>query len=49
MANSRIEIQDPYVWMLLFGWLIAIGQCVASLAIRRRNPDEDDATIAWIG
>jgi hypothetical protein len=40
VANSRIEIQDPYMWLLLFGWLIALGQCVASLAIRRSDPAE---------
>lgn len=31
LANSRIDIQDPYMWLLLLGWLIAIGQCTASL------------------
>jgi hypothetical protein len=46
VANSRIEIQDPYVWMLLFGWLIALGQCVASLFIRRRDPDEASVGLA---
>lgn len=38
LANSRIEIQDPYLWLLLFGWLIAIGQCVMSLTTRRPAP-----------
>jgi hypothetical protein len=46
LAGSRLEIQDPYVWMLLFGWLIALGQCVASLTIRRRTADDADPTVA---
>jgi hypothetical protein len=47
LANSRIELQDPYMWLLLFGWLIAIGQCVASLAIRRSHPAEADTALSW--
>ncbi|GAA1853339.1 hypothetical protein [Asanoa iriomotensis] len=26
LANSRIELQDPYLWLLLLGWLIALTQ-----------------------
>jgi hypothetical protein len=36
LAQSRIEIQDPYLAVLLVGWLIAVVQTVASLATRRR-------------
>jgi hypothetical protein len=37
LANSRIEIHDQYLWLLLIGWLIAVGQCVVSLATRRED------------
>lgn len=48
VANSRIELQDPYLWLLLFGWLIALGQCVADLAIRPpgRTVTADSVTTA---
>lgn len=36
LAESRIEIADTYLWLMLFGWLIAIGLCVTALAGRRR-------------
>jgi hypothetical protein len=35
LADSRIEIHDPYLWLLLFGWLIALGLCVAGMSTRR--------------
>ncbi|NMO53983.1 hypothetical protein HH310_22725 [Actinoplanes sp. TBRC 11911] len=37
LAGSRIEIHDPYLWMLLFGWLIAVGLCAA--VVRRSAVD----------
>jgi hypothetical protein len=36
LADSRIELADTYLWLLLFGWLIAIGLCAIALAGRRR-------------
>jgi hypothetical protein len=38
VAQSRIELGDSYLWLVLFGWLIAVLQCVASLATRQREP-----------
>jgi hypothetical protein len=38
LAQSRVEIQDPYLWVLLLGWCIAVAQCVTVLAARRRVP-----------
>lgn len=35
LADSRIEIHDPYLWLLLFGWLIALGLCAAGMSTRR--------------
>jgi hypothetical protein len=37
LAQSRIEIQDPYMWILLLGGVIAILQSVAALASRHRG------------
>lgn len=39
LAQSRVELQDPYVALLLLGWLIALVQTAASLAIPRPVPD----------
>ena len=38
LADSRIEIHAPYLWLLLFGWLIAVGLCIVSLAAHRPSP-----------
>jgi hypothetical protein len=38
LAQSRIEIQDPYMWILLLGGLIATLQSAAALASRHRAP-----------
>ena len=38
LANSRIELQDPYLWLLLFGWFTAVAQCAVALATRRPVP-----------
>jgi hypothetical protein len=35
LAQSRIELVEPYLWLLLLGALIAAAQGVASLATRR--------------
>jgi hypothetical protein len=38
LAQSRIEIQDPYIWILVLGCLIATLQSAAALASRHRAP-----------
>jgi hypothetical protein len=30
IANSRIEVTDPYLWLLLLGWFVALAQWGAS-------------------
>jgi hypothetical protein len=35
LTQSRIELVEPYLWLLLFGSLIALAQGVAALATRR--------------
>jgi len=35
LAQSRVELQDPYLALLFLGWLVALVQTVASLAIPR--------------
>jgi uncharacterized membrane protein YccF (DUF307 family) len=32
LANSRTELVDPYLWLLLLGWFVAIGQWAAARA-----------------
>jgi hypothetical protein len=49
VANSRVEIQDPYMWMLLIAWLIALGQSIASLTIRRPDTDNVESWMARVG
>jgi hypothetical protein len=44
LANSRIEIQDPYVAMLFLACLSAVGLTVASIAGRRAAVDTDAVT-----
>jgi len=44
LAQSRVELQDPYVALLFLGWLIALVQTVASLAIPR--PARDGAGVS---
>jgi hypothetical protein len=46
LAQSRIEIEDPYMAVLFLGWLIAVIQAAASLAIRQTVSDEPDPTLA---
>jgi hypothetical protein len=36
LAQSRVELVEPYLWLLLFGSLITVLQGVASLATPRR-------------
>ena len=30
LANSRIELVDPYLWLLLLGWFVAVAQWAAA-------------------
>ncbi|WP_433365899.1 hypothetical protein ACQPZX_36725 [Actinoplanes sp. CA-142083] len=30
LTNSRIELVDPYLWLLLLGWFVAVGQWMAA-------------------
>jgi hypothetical protein len=30
LANSRIELVDPYLWLLLLGFFVALGQWAAA-------------------
>jgi uncharacterized membrane protein YccF (DUF307 family) len=32
VANSRIELTDHYLWLLLLGWFVALTQCIAARA-----------------
>jgi hypothetical protein len=48
LAQSRIEIQDPYLWILLLGGVIATLQSAAALASRHRAPAEPDRTPAVV-
>jgi hypothetical protein len=41
LAQSRHEIQDPYVWMLLVGWVITVVQGLVALAARPRSADRE--------
>jgi len=41
LANSRVEIQDPYVAMLLLACLCAVVLTIASIAGRRAAADAD--------
>jgi hypothetical protein len=36
LAQSRIELQDPYLWILLLGGVVAALQSAAALAARQR-------------
>jgi hypothetical protein len=43
IANSRIEITDHYLWLLLLGWFVALVQAIAARAgatPRPANPPE---------
>jgi hypothetical protein len=43
LANSRIEIQDPYVALLFLASLLAVGLSIASIATKqRRTPPRRD-------
>ncbi len=42
LAQSRIEIEDPYVAIVFLGWLIAAVQAAASVALRQPVPAEPD-------
>lgn len=42
LAQSRIEIEDPYVAILFLGWLIAVVQAAVSFTLRQPVPDEPD-------
>jgi hypothetical protein len=44
LANSRIEIQDPYVALLFLAGLLAVALCIASIATRRPAPATDRAS-----
>jgi hypothetical protein len=48
LAQSRIEIQDPYLWILLLGGVIATLQTAAALASRHRAPRKPDPTMATV-
>jgi hypothetical protein len=45
LAQSRVELQDPYVALLFLGWLIALVQTVASLAMSRPARDETHVSV----
>ncbi|WP_238008465.1 hypothetical protein KZZ52_22915 [Dactylosporangium sp. AC04546] len=36
LAESRIELPDPYLWLLLLGWFVALAQWVAATPRRAR-------------
>ncbi|MET7398822.1 hypothetical protein ABZS66_35570 [Dactylosporangium sp. NPDC005572] len=36
IAESRIELPDPYLWLLLLGWFVALAQWAASSPRRAR-------------
>ncbi|ETA71138.1 hypothetical protein [Actinospica robiniae] len=38
LAQSRSEIQDPYVAILLLGGLLAIALCLSAIRVRRPSP-----------
>jgi hypothetical protein len=42
LAQRRAEIVDPYLWVLLLGWIVAIVQCGTALASRQRIATEPD-------
>jgi hypothetical protein len=42
LAQSRVELMEPYLWLLLPGSLIAVGQCMALLSLRRPAPGTAD-------
>ncbi|WP_432840787.1 hypothetical protein [Dactylosporangium sp. CA-092794] len=39
VADSRIELVDRYLWLLLLAWFVALAQWVASLPVRA--PDDE--------
>jgi hypothetical protein len=45
LAQSRDEVQDPYVWLLLLGWFIAIAVCIAALATRQPRATDEPRTL----
>jgi hypothetical protein len=47
LANSRIEIQDPYVGLLLVAALLASALTVASIATRHLPEENDEQSILW--
>jgi hypothetical protein len=42
LANSRIELVDPYIAMLLVAAVLAVALTIGSLATRRTPDDERD-------
>jgi hypothetical protein len=46
LAQSRIEIGDSYLWVLLFGWLTAVLQAVVSMATRGPTPTADGQPVS---
>jgi hypothetical protein len=48
LAQSRVEIQDPYLWILLLGAVIATLQSAAALASRHRVPVRPDRSMAAV-
>jgi hypothetical protein len=46
LAQSRSEMQDPYVAVLLLGSLLAIALCFSAIRARRPAPSADDTTPA---
>jgi hypothetical protein len=49
LANSRIEIQDPYVALLFLSGLLAVALSAVSVMIRRPRPASADGLAAGEG
>lgn len=48
LAQSRIELVEPYLWILLLGSLVAAVQCMTFLTARRAAPVAADPRLAEV-